>query len=651
MLADHPLPLNVQRALRLADSTTVSEWVDGNVVLDSRAAAESGPFKTARTPYLREIQDCFADSQVEQITILASTQVGKTTVELNCLSWAIDQRPGPALFVLPSEDLARRFAKTRLRPQIEGSPVLRGHLLPVASAVQRLEFNFDRMDAIFAWAGSPATVSSQPICYLFLDEIDKYPPATARESNPLSLARERTRTFWFRKIIAASTPTIPDGPIMQEWSGSDQRQFFVPCPHCGAFQTLEMGPADSSACLVFADDPDERSPSKIRSGRLSWYKCRECGGRIDDRDKPAMLAAGEWRSTTEDADQDGSHVGFKLNCFYSPWLTFSEISAKFLEARRSEDLMQNFVNSWLAETWEDRVWSASEGALSRVSQRDGLPRGVLPAGTVLLTIGVDWHGAALGLYWVVWAWTSGRHAWLVDYGVSPSEELLLEATLHRAWRSQDKHPHSPRVGVDCSWGVEAHEVYEFCRPFFPAMRPVKGDDSLQRVSPLRESPIEARDRRGRKNEKGHTGYTCLHVCTGYYKDMLATYINSAGREVAAELEADDVQEEEGADMVEPGGRLHLCRGTDRSFQKSLVSQHKVRDRRTKRLMWKVKYEGINDHYLDATVYAWAIAEFFGLASLSVEREVAGKVRKGGGKGKWLGGGRGGGGGSWLKGEG
>ena len=39
---------------------TVSEWADEHRVLPPQASAEPGPWRTARTPYLREIMDCLS---------------------------------------------------------------------------------------------------------------------------------------------------------------------------------------------------------------------------------------------------------------------------------------------------------------------------------------------------------------------------------------------------------------------------------------------------------------------------------------------------------------------------------------------------------------------------------------------------------------
>ena len=42
-----------------------------------------------------------------------------------------------------------------------------------------------------------------------------------------------------------------------------------------------------------------------------------------------------------------------MNTLYSPFVRFSEIVKEFLDSKDDPEKLQNFVNSWLAEPWED----------------------------------------------------------------------------------------------------------------------------------------------------------------------------------------------------------------------------------------------------------------------------------------------------------
>ena len=90
-----------RRAWQLPKKLSVSEWADESRYLDDKTSAEPGRWRTERTPYLKGIMDAFTDVLVEQITIKASTQVGKTESLLNMMGYAMDQDPGPSLLVMP----------------------------------------------------------------------------------------------------------------------------------------------------------------------------------------------------------------------------------------------------------------------------------------------------------------------------------------------------------------------------------------------------------------------------------------------------------------------------------------------------------------------------------------------------------------------
>ena len=91
-------------------------------------------------------------------------------------------------------------------------------------------------------ANSAVGLRSTPARYIFLDEVDAYPAWADEEGDPVTLAEARSLTFAHRrKVLLVSTPTIRGlSRIELEFEASDQRRFFVPCPHCGHAQWLKF---------------------------------------------------------------------------------------------------------------------------------------------------------------------------------------------------------------------------------------------------------------------------------------------------------------------------------------------------------------------------------------------------------------------------
>ena len=222
--------------LRPDPSLTVSAWADRHRVLSPRGANEAGPWRTARTPYLKEIMDYLSPSHpCQRVVFMKGAQTGGTEAGNNFLGYVIHHAPGPILAVQPTVELAKRFSQQRVEPLIEASPMLRERIAPARSRDSGntvLAKTFPGGILVLTGANSAVGLRSMPARYLFLDEVDAYPPSADEEGDPVALAEARTRTFaWRRKVFLVSTPTIRGlSRIEREYEASDQRRYHVPCP-------------------------------------------------------------------------------------------------------------------------------------------------------------------------------------------------------------------------------------------------------------------------------------------------------------------------------------------------------------------------------------------------------------------------------------
>src|SRR4051812_15588462 len=99
-------------ALRPERQLTVSEWADADRRLPKKSSAEPGPWRTSRTPYLKEIMDCLSStSEVEEVIFMKAAQVGGSEAILNAMGYVIDHSPGPMIIVQPTVELGKRFSR------------------------------------------------------------------------------------------------------------------------------------------------------------------------------------------------------------------------------------------------------------------------------------------------------------------------------------------------------------------------------------------------------------------------------------------------------------------------------------------------------------------------------------------------------------
>ena len=433
-----------RRGLALERQMTVSEWSDRHRILPG-SNAEPGPWRTARVPYLRDIMDALSTSSaVETVVFMKGAQIGATEAGLNAIGYWIDHAPGIILAVWPSLDMLRRNSKTRIEPLINGTPALRDKIAPARSRDSGntiAQKDFPGGSLIMTGANSATALRSTAARYLVLDEVDGFPVDVGEEGDPVELAKQRTVTFTGRRKIALiSTPTLAGiSRIEKAFAESDQRRYFVPCPHCGHHQVLEWSGVHWP----------EGEPRK------AWYACASCGGEITERDKPDMLARGEWRAT---AEGDGRTAGFHLSALYSPFEPWGEIAREFLAARGDVERLKTWTNLKLGEPFEDRDTAplAPDTLQARAEASELAWRKLLPEGVLVITAGVDVQDDRLEVEVV--GWGVGEESWSLDYQVipgrtdTPAPWARLDELLQQRYRHPRAVPDLPIAGAAIDTG-------------------------------------------------------------------------------------------------------------------------------------------------------------------------------------------------------
>jgi len=433
---------------------TVSQWADEYRMLSQKASAEPGRWRTDRTPYLRDILDELSPSSpTQRVVFMAGAQVGKTETGNNWLGYIIHMAPGPVMLVQPTVDTAKRLSKQRIAPMIDETPVLRERIADSrardsSNTMMVKEFSGGVM--IITGANSAVGLRSMPVRYLFLDEIDGYPSDIEGEGDPVSLAERRTTTFARRKVFMCSTPTVKEtSRIEREYLASDQRRFFVPCPHCDEPQWLKWK-------QIRWDEGDAST---------THYVCEHNGCVIFEHQKTEMMAKGRWQPT---ATGDGRTAGFHLSSLYSPlgWKSWSEIVDEFMKAKGDPPLLKTWVNTILGETWEDEA-AAKIGAGELIDRVEFYTGGVAPDGVLAITAGIDTQDDRLEVTLI--GWGRDEESWVIDhqaiYGDPARPEIWsqLADVLKRPVEHEIYEPLPISAACIDSGGHFTHEVYAFAR--------------------------------------------------------------------------------------------------------------------------------------------------------------------------------------------
>jgi phage terminase large subunit GpA-like protein len=570
---------------------TVSEWADQHRVLSPRASAEPGRYRTDRTPYIREIVDALSPMHpVRRIVVMKSAQVGFTEGGNNWIGYVIHHAPGPMLAVQPTVELAKRFSRQRIEPLIAESPALRERVKPARSrdagnTVLSKEFPAGLL--VITGANSAVGLRSMPARYLFLDEVDAYPPSADEEGDPVALAEARTRTFsWRSKVLLGSTPTIHGlSRIEREYEATDQRRYFVPCPHCGEMQWLKF----------------ERLRWDKGKPETAHYECASCDGRIEEHHKTAMLEAGEWRPSAE--GHDPGTIGFHISALYSPvgWFSWENI-ARLWEAATTDEAKRSFKNSVLGETWIETGEAPDWQRL--YERRETWQIGTVPRGGLFLTAGADVQKDRIEVD--IWAWGRGLESWLVDHiaveGGPEHAETWEELSdlLGRTW----PHAHGAQLGLAklaIDTGYESPAVYAWARRTGHAqVAPIKGVEGFNRAAPVIGPTHVDVTEGGKKLRRGARLWT---VAVSTFKSETYRYLRLST----------PTDEEIAAGAKCPAGYVHLPNGTEAEWLKQLVGEQLVTVK-TKRGFSRLEWQKLRERNeaLDCRVYARAAAWIAGV---------------------------------------
>ena len=566
---------------------SLSEWADQYFYLSAESSAEAGRWRTL--PYQVGIMDAFTDPAIEQVSVMKSARVGYTKILDALIAYHIHQDPCPIMLVQPTIEDAEGYSKEEISPMLRDTPVLRGL---VADAKSRdsgntiLQKVFPGGSLSMVGANSPRGFRRVSRRVVLFDEVDGYPPSAGAEGDQIKLGIKRSEYYYNRKIGGGSTPTLKRlSRIESLWEKSDQRRYFVPCPHCGEYQWLKWGGKDKAYGIKWPEGEPEKA----------YYLCEHNGCVIDHAEKRGMVEAGEWRATAK--GQPG-HAGFHIWAAYSysPNATWAHLAAEFLDCKGDPLKLQTFVNTVLGETWEDDgIEMDGDSLLKRREEY----KAEVPAGVGILTAAVDVQNDRLECK--VKGWGEREESWLIDhvvfYGDPGHDDVWFQLDDFLKSEFQHESGNMLKIAVtfiDAGDGNNSEHVYKFCKA--RASRGIfacKGDKTIGK-------PLVGRPSR---NNSYRTRHYMLCVNTG--KDTVMSRLH----------------------IPMPGpGYMHFPEFLDEEYFAQLTAEKKLRKYdKQKRLTIRWEKTRARNEALDLEVYCLAALYSLGVARVKRLGELAAEL--------------------------
>lgn len=456
----------IRRAMRKAKPLpymSLSEWSLKFARLPKGESNRHGKFSFRGFEYQIEPMDCVSDPKVRKTILMWASQMGKTRIQFNGIGFFAHYDPSAQLMIYPSVDNAEKVSRARIAPFIEETPVLKD-IFPDPKSRDSgntiLQKQYPGGQLILVGANAPSGLASFPIRVLWPDEVDRWEDSAGEEGAPLPIAEKRQSKFPNRVTVMASSPGIEQTSVIEpEFRNSDQRYYFVPCPHCGTKQILKW------ANLKW---PSPTNGAERHDPKGCWYECEECCGVILERHKAEMLRKGEWRATARSID--GKTAGFHLSCLYALEPKWEDLIVEWVNSEGKPQDRKVFINTRLAETWKVRGETAEVGEIQKRAEvypcaEDGTRR--LPEGVLVLTAGVDTQKDRFEVS--IWGWGLNEQAWLIDHKIlrgdpskKPLQDELVEA-LSVGYQHSDGDTLRPVVTLLDAFGRYTKEMYDFTR--------------------------------------------------------------------------------------------------------------------------------------------------------------------------------------------
>lgn len=430
------------------------KWAEENISFSERESAYPGPYNRDLFPYFDEILRALSpDDPCRVVTLKKSAQLGGTVVANIFTGGSIAMDPGDFLYVHPTEPNAQRWSKMKLSPMLKGTSALRTIFPQKARDGHDSLLYKERVDARGAiqisGANSPASLSQVTMKRQVQDDLSKWDANTA--GDPEAQADSRSQSHEFAKILKISTPLIMPGcKITKNFEDGSQEYFYLACPHCEHMQVL--------AWENMLSNLDEEKPEDAH------FTCDECGCVIEQHHLTDMRRKHEWRAHNPKARRH--HRSFHLWSCVSILQSWERIARSWLKAKGDPASEQTFLNDVVGEAYQAQGEAPPWEALRDRGAESDYPRGRIPAGALIITIGIDCQDDRVE--WQVVGHGRNKNRFVIEYGVFAGHitddtcQEKLSALVKQTWpNASGRRLGADRIAIDGNAYTE--DVWEWVK--------------------------------------------------------------------------------------------------------------------------------------------------------------------------------------------
>jgi phage terminase large subunit GpA-like protein len=409
-----------------------AQWCKDNIYLSGDVSPYTGMMSFEKTPWIEEILKDWDKPWIEELDCMASTQVGKTTIEFCCIAKELDTDPCMMQLTIPNDNDVSNYVAKKLDPFLKGVKTLQQKLL------QRREEEKSRFKkatkeipggALFITGNTDTSRRSNSVKRIFLDEVGLFGAGHVSELRGRTKFYEKTG----RKILIVSSRKYKGDEIELAYDGAYcKKELQILCKGCGKFF---YPTSESFKYLTQKQYKEKYNIQKIennieykREARTTGRVVCECGHETNSRNIEDLVREKNVKLViVEGSDEEVRH-GYKLNALATGLTNYSTIVEELIDAGDDEDALATIYQDYFNETFEKKdkkVENSDIGLLGR--EEDEF---IIPDDTAALYMGID---TQKGYYWAtIVAFRYGMSPHIVWAG-RVEDEQTIEEFMDRKW--------------------------------------------------------------------------------------------------------------------------------------------------------------------------------------------------------------------------
>lgn len=408
---------------------------------------EGQKLRIERQPYVGLLFDEIDSGRWHRFAFTGCVQSGKTLNASDVpVCYHLFERRETVVFGIPSMDMAGDKWRLELLPVIQRTAYR--NLIPDHGLGSRggqfesITFKNGATLKFISGGGGDEKRSGFTTRVLVITEADKLDETSesSREADKVTQLEARTLSHdWGQSLTYMEcTTSIEEGRIWQEYQKGSASRIMCPCPGCNAW----VHPTRD--CL----QGWQNAADEIEAQALATWVCPEpgCGRTWTAAERVQMNLAARLLHKGQTIDAEGNvggdlprtkTLGFRWDAFNNLFWSAGRIAVQEWRGPRSSDA-ENAERELRQFWWAlpalppgyDEHPMTQTGLLEHVAAKR--PRGVAPAWTDVITVGVD-LGKFLA-HWTAVAWKMGGTCHVVDYGrfEIPSDQLGVETAIYNA---------------------------------------------------------------------------------------------------------------------------------------------------------------------------------------------------------------------------